>query len=124
MAANPLPLDGNRQLEEASTYRYVPRNRSAVDTATLHRKVVLVFVIYPGKSSPTVAINAARGFLAENDVKILNNQSEMRKRSEEPAHFSSGRRHDERSTRDVLHAEAWELASQRHSIHSQKCRAR
>jgi hypothetical protein len=42
----------------------------------------------PGKSSPTVAINAARGFLAENDVIKLNNQSEMRQRSEDSAQTS------------------------------------
>jgi hypothetical protein len=80
MAANPLPLDGDRQLEEAGTYRNL---EIVVLSPPPHcTKVFVVFVIYPGKSSPTVAINAARGFLAENDVKILNNQSEMRKRSE------------------------------------------
>jgi hypothetical protein len=99
MAANPLPLDGHRQLEEAGTYR----NLKIVVLSTPPRctKVFVVIVNYPGKSSPTVAINAARGFLAGNN----DNQSEMRKSSEEPSHFSSGRKRDERSTRDVPHTD-------------------
>jgi hypothetical protein len=67
MAANPLPLDGDRQLEEAGAYRYL--EIVVLSTPPRCTKVVVEFVIYPGKSSPTVAINAARGFLAENGVK-------------------------------------------------------
>jgi hypothetical protein len=103
MAADPLPLDGNRKLEETGTYRYL----EIVVLATPPRspKVFVVFVIDPGKSSFTVAVNAARGLLTENDVIKLDNQSEMSQRCEDSAHFSSGRRHDERSTRDVPHTE-------------------
>jgi hypothetical protein len=58
MAANLLPLDGGRQLEKAGTYR----NLEIVVLSTPPRctKVFVVFVNYPGKSSPNVAINAAR----------------------------------------------------------------
>jgi hypothetical protein len=67
MAANPRPLDGDRQLEEACTYRYL--EIVVLSTPPRGPKVFVVFVIDPGKSSPTVTIKAARGFLAENDVK-------------------------------------------------------
>jgi hypothetical protein len=40
--------------------------------------MLVVFVIDPGKSSPILSHNAARGFCENVDVIKLNNQSEMR----------------------------------------------
>jgi hypothetical protein len=64
MAFNPLPLNGDWQLQKAGPYRnFEIVVRAAPSSRTIS---IIIFVSYPSKSTLAIAINAARVVLVGN----------------------------------------------------------
>jgi hypothetical protein len=80
------------------------RRQSAVYTATWSQSLRSI-CHRPGQEQPYYHNECGTRLSRGERCEKLNNQYEMRERSEDSAHFSSGRGYDERSTRDMLHTE-------------------